>query len=347
MEESKRVFEKAKGDKNVHQKIRLIVNIITPDNFEKKFEELRQYLFGDIKCANEEGYDPAKDKLVIEECAGNLEIVVERIFIKAQNEKEYCVFYGELCEKIIKLELALKGEKATVKNSKKSEFRQQLLKHCRSSFDQFFTQEAKEIISHNDHEAILKFQQKLFNNINFVGELNRRTLIQESIILSVFEMLLSVDIEEQLQFVNDETVEGAVILINKIGHLIDAKRDQIESMKGTDKPPREADLVTLTKINKTFGRFESLTEEKTTPPISNRIKMLIKNMLDNRASGWERTKKQNELGPMKVEDLPRETERMYREEQELRAQAEAEEQSYLHGQGGRGRGSGKGGAPVY
>lgn len=292
----------------------MIVNVITPDTFEKKFEELRGYIFGNIKCPNEEGYNPEVDKLNIEDCTQNLEIVVERIFKKAQNEKEYCVFYGELCEKIIKLELNLKGEKATVKNSRKSEFRQQLLKHCRSSFDQFFTDEVKKIVSHHDQEEILKFQQRLFGNINFVGELNRRTLIQESVILSVFDMLLAVDTEEQLQFMNDQTVEGAVILINKIGHLIDGKRDQIEEMKNSDKPPRESDLHTLSKINKTFARFESLTADETVPPISNRIKMLIKNMTDNRASGWERTKKQNESGPMKVEDLRRETERKLREE---------------------------------
>lgn len=49
VEESKKVFEKAKSDKNVHQQIRLIVNVITPDNLDKKFEELRKIIFGDLK----------------------------------------------------------------------------------------------------------------------------------------------------------------------------------------------------------------------------------------------------------------------------------------------------------
>jgi hypothetical protein len=73
-------------------------------------------------------------------------VVVERIFKKAQNEKEYCIFYGELCEKIIRLELQLQGLKATVKNIKNSKFREHLLVNCRSSFDQFFTDETKKII---------------------------------------------------------------------------------------------------------------------------------------------------------------------------------------------------------
>lgn len=183
----------------------------------------------------------------------------------------------------------------------------------------------------------MRFQTRLFGNINFVGELNRRQLIQESIILSVFDTLLAIESPEQVQFVNDQTVEGATILINKIGQLIDQKLNSIEAMKGTDRPPKDNDLVTAAKIKKLFSRFLELTTDTSVPQVSNRIKMLIKNMLENRETGWERTKKQNEAGPMKVEDLRRETERKLREEAEIRMQAEMEEQSYLQG-GGRGRG---------
>lgn len=35
----------------------------------------------------------------------NLTNVVDVIFRKAQNEKDYCSFYGELVEKLIRLEL--------------------------------------------------------------------------------------------------------------------------------------------------------------------------------------------------------------------------------------------------
>ena len=42
--------------------------------------------------------------------------------------------------------------------------------------------------------------------------------------------------------------------------------------------------------------------------------MLILNMLDNRASDWEKTKQQNESGPMKVEELRKAIEKKYYEE---------------------------------
>lgn len=109
-------------------------------------------------------------------------------------------------------------------------------------------------------------------------------------------------------------------------------------MGNAEKPPKEADLATLSKIKKTFDRFDELSTENSVPQVSNRIKMLIKNMIDNRESGWERTKKQNEKGPMKVDELRKETERKLKEEAEMRMIAEQEEQAYLQGQGRGGRG---------
>jgi len=115
--------------------------VILPDNFEKKFAELRGYTFGDLKTPTEPGYDKEKHPTLTDENLSeeNLQIVVETIFRKAQNEKQYCVFYGELCEKIIRLELSLRGLATTKKNIRSSLFRKTLLTNCRASFDQFFT----------------------------------------------------------------------------------------------------------------------------------------------------------------------------------------------------------------
>lgn len=71
--------------------------------------------------------------------------------------------------------------------------------------------------------------------------------------------------------------------------------------------------------------------------------MLIKNLLENRTKGWEKTKKQNESGPKKVEDLRQELARKAREEEQARYQAEQEEMSYLDQGYGGGRGGQKGG----
>jgi len=60
----------------------LICNVITPDNFEKKFKELRHHTFGDLKLPTEKGFDPNVDRLT-EVSQENLDLIVERIFSKA------------------------------------------------------------------------------------------------------------------------------------------------------------------------------------------------------------------------------------------------------------------------
>lgn len=93
----------------------MICNVITPDNYDKKFAELRYFMFGDLKGPTDEGFDPAKDIPMTENLnPENMNTIVSTIFRKAQNEKEYCNFYGELCEKIIRLELTLRGKKQQV-----------------------------------------------------------------------------------------------------------------------------------------------------------------------------------------------------------------------------------------
>ena len=87
------------------QNIRLIVNLLTPDNLDKKFGELRGYMFGSLKLPDEAGYNKEIDIMAENGMNDeNLKIVVSQIFKKAQNEKEYCVFYIDLCDKIIRLE---------------------------------------------------------------------------------------------------------------------------------------------------------------------------------------------------------------------------------------------------
>jgi hypothetical protein len=117
--------------------VKLILNVIAPDNYEKKFTELRGFLFPGLKtrteCFDEEiEYDEHEHKL--QEDVINVEIldtIVKNTFKKAIREKGYCIFYGELCEKMMKLELDLMGLDVKVGNMSSSAFRKQLLVECR------------------------------------------------------------------------------------------------------------------------------------------------------------------------------------------------------------------------
>jgi hypothetical protein len=46
-----------------------------------------------------------------------------------------------------------------------------------------------------------------------------------------------------------------------------------------------------------------LQDDSALPKLSVRIKLLIKNLLENRQHGWQRSLQIEENGPMKVEDL--------------------------------------------
>ena len=61
--------------------------------------------------------------------------------------------------------------------------------------------------------------------------------------------------DSHLAFVNDITVEAAVVLMEKIGHILDTKLQNIEA-KECDKPTRPVDVESAKMIRKTFARFK-------------------------------------------------------------------------------------------
>jgi hypothetical protein len=99
-------------------------------------------------------------------------------------------------------------------------------------------------------------------------------------------MLLGVENQAQRESVNDDTVEGATVLMNKIGYLIDEKLSKYSSEKNEDK--RKKNEKTAEKFNKIYERLDEITQ---TNECSVRVSLLVKNMLENRESGWEKTKK--------------------------------------------------------
>lgn len=105
-------------------------------------------------------------------------------------------------------------------------------------------------------------------------------------------MLLAIETKEtQLPFINDNTVEGAVVLMEKIGYMIDEKLNSAKAETVEDSKQRQTEGDNKDKMINTFARFEEVASDDGVPKLSTRVKMLIKNMLENRAKGWEKTKK--------------------------------------------------------
>ena len=104
------------------------MNVLAPDNYDKKLDEICNKMFG----AGEEGTGVPLDDY-------NLKVVVETIFRKASAEKDYTKMYSLLCENLTQFDLYHMGyQKVTRRNIKESQFRKQLLEYCRTSFVQFY-----------------------------------------------------------------------------------------------------------------------------------------------------------------------------------------------------------------
>jgi len=120
------------------------------------------------------------------------------------------------------------------------------------------------------------FEGKLFGNIEFVGELYRRKILPESTLISVFESLLG--ISDMNDTADDLVIEGAVNLMNKVGVNFQQNVDSAKDKKKEEK---------LKNFNKIFNRFTELSQDDSV--ISNRVRLLIKNMFSNKKSGWLKT----------------------------------------------------------
>lgn len=111
---------------------------------------------------------------------------MKTIFRKAQSEHPYAGFYADLCTQICRLELLIRGLKASKGNIKKCEFRKQMLTYCRESFEALLstplTEEKKQDEKEEDRaEREFKTKHKLFGNIEFVGELYKSQIITDQV----------------------------------------------------------------------------------------------------------------------------------------------------------------------
>jgi translation initiation factor 4G len=106
----------------------------------------------------------------------------------------------------------MKGYEPKRINVKHCGFRISLLNFCRESFYKMF-QLQDDCKLKDDEESRLKHKEKLFGNIDFIGELYRQYLLPERIIFQIFSSLLGLDTQEP----NEDTLEAALNLVSKVG----------------------------------------------------------------------------------------------------------------------------------
>ena len=126
-------------------------------------------------------------------------------------------------------------------------------------------------------ESKLNFLEKLFGNIEFVGELYRRKILPQSSLIMIFEQLLCIANDNQL---DDMIVEAAINLMNKVG-----QKFEESCLREKKKAATSGNADKTEGFTRIMERFDELQKSKT-DDVSTRIQLLIKNMYSNRESGW-------------------------------------------------------------
>lgn len=82
--------EKMREPKDIAKKIRLIMNLIAPDTFDKKEQEIKDLLFR----TQIEGEERKEEESALNLDQENLKPIVMALFRKAQAEKDYGKMYA-------------------------------------------------------------------------------------------------------------------------------------------------------------------------------------------------------------------------------------------------------------
>ena len=185
-------------------------------------------------------------------------------------------------------------------------FRRQLFNVCKVEFEKFFDEDELKK-SKKDKESEILFKVKLFGNIEFLGELYRRKLLPQTTLISVFQSLLGMS--EVNEDVNDLVIEGAINLMSKVGEEFEKNISAAKKAKAEAKESFDAIVA----------RFK-WAQEHEEAPITNRTKLLIKNMFQDRDDGWKKTQEMHKGGPKTKAEVQKEVEDKYKNEEKARQQ---------------------------
>lgn len=176
-----------------------ILNKLTPQNFEKLFEQVKQ-----VNIDN----------------AGTLTGVISQIFDKALMEPTFCEMYANFCSH-------LAGELPDFnEDNEKITFKRLLLNKCQEEFERGEREqeeanraeeegEVKQTEEEREEKRI-QARRRMLGNIRLIGELYKKKMLTERIMHECIKKLLG-----QYQTPDEEDVEALCKLMSTIGEMID------------------------------------------------------------------------------------------------------------------------------
>lgn len=186
-------------DQLKQRQIKSILNKLTPQNFDKLFEKVKEVNIDSAPC---------------------LHGVISQIFDKALMEPTFCEMYAKFC-----VQLAA-GLPEFYEDNEKVVFKRVLLNKCQEEFerDEREQAEAEQAEEHGEEKVSAEerrakkaaARRRMLGNIRFIGELYKESMLTERIMHECIKKLIG-----EFQHPEEENVEALCKLMSTIGHMID------------------------------------------------------------------------------------------------------------------------------
>merc|ERR1719472_217333 len=231
-----------------------------------------------------EKFDQLYKKLIGEVgmCAENhIVVLTKQLFTKSTTQHHFIEMYTNLC-----IRLHQHFEENPIIDDAAKVFKKVLLNQCQESFEEYLRPPAHldELEGDDKMEALVKYKTSMLGNIKFMGNLLVQKMLSSKIIFQCAEQLM--------ESKTDETLETLCVFLTAIGPVFDNKQW-----------PRYDALCGV------FDRVRTMVKDKNNG-VSQRIKCLLKDVLDARAANWHgRSKKNEPEGPMKMSEVARQARR--------------------------------------
>lgn len=202
----------------------------------------------------------------------HLKVLIKEILDKATNQHHFINMYADLCSSL----QAHFADPSTRKDSNMN-FKKVLLDAIQASFEQRFAAPVsmKNLEGEELREAEQRYKQQMLGNFKFIGALLVRKMLAVPVMFAILEELLGDP--------SAEALESLATFLTVIGPTFDRREF--------------AQQFILTAI---FNQVEALTKDA---KIKNRVRCLLKDVLDLRASGWLDRKPKKLEGPTTLKEV--------------------------------------------
>ncbi|KAL0094157.1 armadillo-type protein [Phycomyces blakesleeanus] len=271
------------------RKVKALLNKLTLEKFDSISDQIWEYAHQSSK----------------EEDGQSLRTVIQLTFDKACDEAPFASMWAQLCRKMYNkmvasddiVDLNVKDNKGEIVSGGNL-FRKYLLNRCQTGFERGWKSQIPEldekssadIMMSDEYYAAVKAKRQGLGLVQFIGELFKRGMLTDRIMLECLTRLCPRPYEAE-----DEEAETMCKMVTTIGKDLDQSNRNNKEWMDT--------------------YFERMREMMNSPSISSRIKFMILDVMDMRKNKWA-TRRGNQPAPTTISQIREEAQKAKNEEKE-------------------------------